>query len=108
MQDSNGNQITLSYSAGSSITWTNSSGRMGHIADVNRTYDFTYNPLYTGDPVPHLTSISSSYPGASYTFSYAANIPLASPISQTSFGTASFLWVATNTSTQQNTTFYYN
>ena len=43
IQDSNGNQITLVYSAGLGVTWRNSSGRLVTIQDTRATLT---NPTY--------------------------------------------------------------
>ena len=75
---------------------------MGHIADVNGTYDFTYNT----DTIPHLTTITSTYPGANYTFTYGSSITLCSPISGTQCGSAQMLASATNNNSQMTTSSY--
>ena len=64
IQDTNGNQITISYAAGQSVTWTNSSSRISSINDVVGTYNFAYTLGW----FPYLTTITSTCPAENYTF----------------------------------------
>ena len=68
----NGNQITITYAAGQSVTWNNSSSRIASINDVLGTYNFAYTLGW----FPHLTTITSSYPAENYTFRYLPNANL--------------------------------
>jgi RHS repeat-associated protein len=98
MQDSNGNQILISYNPGKNMLWDNTSARLKVVEDVRaseesggtyKSYDFTYNT----DSIPHLTRIQF-YMGLStyYDFAYLANQNLYSPFSPpVSFDTAHFL-----------------
>src|SRR5258708_31521851 len=65
IQDTNGNQIAISYAAGQSVGWTNSSSRISSVHDVLGTYTFAYTVGW----FPHLTTITigtwNSHPSAS-------------------------------------------
>src|SRR5579862_3178007 len=82
MEDSNGNQIILTYNTGLNATTTNSCARFTQIEDVRAnsagaaTWSFTYNT----DAIPHLTNISSHLNGeASWTLNYSTSVTLNSP-----------------------------
>jgi hypothetical protein len=104
IQDTNGNQITISYAAGQSVTWTNSSSRISSINDVLGTYSFAYTLGW----FPHLTTITSTYPAENYTFRYLPNANLLSPFNGAQFGSAQVLQTVTNTNSQLTTTFTYD
>jgi RHS repeat-associated protein len=97
MEDSNGNQVTITYLTAPGAGWSNSSARISQITDVratsgHTTYSFTYN----SDSPPHLTSITNSISsGENYSFSYSENQTLYSPFSGASYGTAALLSSAT-------------
>jgi RHS repeat-associated protein len=93
MEDSNGNQIQISYLAGTGSSSANTSARISYIYAANTTYQFSYaQQCSQGVCFAHLTSISnSSSTGENYTFAYAANQPLASPFNSSSYGTWAFL-----------------
>jgi RHS repeat-associated protein len=97
MQDSNGNQVTVSYYTGVGVPWSNSSARIYEIRDFRlgyQAYRFTYN----ADAIPHLTTIQSyAATVESYTFTYSANQQLASPFTGTSYGTTTLLQSVANT-----------
>ena len=109
MEDTNGNQIQIAYKIGSGATWTNSSSRISTIQDVrgsSSTFTFNYNTDY---PVPHLTSITNSIStGEQYTFSYAINQPIVSPINGQHFGETAFLASSTVTGVGVVTSFSYD
>ena len=54
MQDTHGNQITITYNQGSGASWANSSARIATITDVRSapspTYTFAYNNNYPAAP----------------------------------------------------------
>ncbi len=99
MEDSNGNEVVITYGAGASRPTSNSSSLISTIEDVrgagNVDYNFTYTYLNLGDPFPHLTSISNTIgTSENYTYTYA-DASLISPFNQTtSFGTFAFLQTA--------------
>ncbi|HTR35829.1 MAG TPA: RHS repeat-associated core domain-containing protein [Bryobacteraceae bacterium] len=63
MEDTNGNQIVITYLAGFGSSQTNTSSRINTIEDVrgkgSSDYTFNYTVLNTGDPFPHLTHITN-------------------------------------------------
>ena len=96
MEDSNGNQIQISYLPGWKSSSPNSSARINVIADARSTmaYQFSYTqPLCSGGQCfAHLASISNSVGTAeNYTFAYAANQSLVSPFDNSAQGTWVFL-----------------
>jgi hypothetical protein len=103
IQDTNGDQVTITYQAGLSVPWGNSSSRIASVHDVMGTYFFAY----TADWVPHLSTINSSYPAENYSFGYSTNANLLSPFSGPQFGSAQMLQTVTNTNSQMTTTFSY-
>jgi len=79
IQDSNGNQIIITYMAGVGMTNTNSSARVLYIEDaraVNLSSGrWTYAFRYSADPMPHLLSIDDdSGTGNSLEFQYATAV----------------------------------
>ena len=67
MEDTNGNQITITYQAGAGVSWTNSSARIVNILDTRGAGGNTYTFSYTNS---HLSSITNSIGTAeAYTFS---------------------------------------
>ncbi len=92
MEDSNGNQILVSYFAGANQPFSNSSARIQTIKDVRGPNYFgspsTYSFIYTTDVIPHLTSIQN-WIGTSegYQFAFSPTQSLTSPFSSTTFGT---------------------
>ncbi len=113
MEDTNGNQILISYAAGVGVSWTNSRARITSIADVRATDPqgvyYTYQFTYNSGNVPHLTSISNSVgTGENYSFSYYSAGTLYDPFAETSYGSVSFLQSATVTANSTNYAFYYD
>ena len=105
MEDTNGNQISIAYNPGMSLTAANSSGRINYIQDVRAggcgmpnlcTYNFTYDLSAPTQVLPHLTQITNDIAsGETYTFSSVAET-LQSPFAATSFGSSKFLQSVTN------------
>ncbi len=90
MEDTNGNQILITYENGIGASWPDSSARIKTIEDVRATYSSgaysTYQFAYNSDPIPHLTSIANSIgTGEAYTFTYSG-FTLVDPFTSTSFG----------------------
>ena len=95
MEDTNGNQIVLTYYPGTGAgTTANTSARINQIQDMRGpsytappsvSYSFTYNT----DSPPHLTGITNTIgTSEAYTFSYLENQALYSPFSPPiAFGT---------------------
>lgn len=86
IQDTNGNQIKITYHTGSGMSWINTSSRISVIEDVRakivypysdyRTFTFNYNT----DSPPHLISITNQIStGETYSFAYAQNQSISSP-----------------------------
>jgi len=99
MEDTNGNQVLVTYASGINASWTNSSARVSIIEDVRAhpsgsayvSYSFTYNK----DTPPHLTSISNNIgTGETYSFSYSSQ-SLYAPFNGASYGTVTALQTAT-------------
>src|ERR1035437_1663569 len=88
MEDTNGNQILITYKPGAGLGGTNSSARISQIQDVRALYMFSYN----SDSPNHLTSISNNVGTAeSYTLGYTP-FTLQAPFSPyTTYGTVSKL-----------------
>ena len=111
IEDSNGNQIDVSYFNGLNTTWPNSSARIRNITDVRpptgavpATYDFFYN----SDSVPHLTEIVNGIgTGEAYQFSYATQ-SLYSPFSGTGYSPVATLQGITTTGLGTETSFSYD
>ena len=114
MQDSNGNQIQITYAQGTGGLGPNTSARIDRIEDVRGTslggglygsYNFTYTP----GPMPHLASIQSAFNYLeSYSFAYLSSQPLQSPFNPpVSFGTATLLQTVTRTGLNTSYGFEY-
>ena len=111
IEDSNGNQITISYNSGVGVTWTNSSSRPSSITDVRTgRSQTTYNFTYYGDAIQHLLSISNNVSTSeNYNFEYTSNYTLTAPFSGgTSFGTYTMLNCANALTIPGATTFTYD
>jgi len=75
IQDSNGNQVLLSYQQGLGVGWGNSSGRLAEIHDAisgtgTAAFTFTYVDQGAGT-LPHLQSITSAQGREAYSFTVA-------------------------------------
>lgn len=116
MQDSNGNQVLVTYQTGAqSPVIGNSSARIATIEDDRAqgsprvTYNFTYTFNQSGDPFPHLQSISNTI---STPESYSFQIPaytLNAPFSPTqSFGSSYVLGSVTHTTVNTTNSFMYD
>jgi RHS repeat-associated protein len=106
IEDTNGNQITISYQTAPGANWANSSARITTISDVRSTsaYTFTYN----SDTPPHLTAIRNNVQtGEAYNFTYSSQA-IASPFNSESFGTAVVLSTAVVNSLNLTNTFTYD
>jgi hypothetical protein len=109
MEDSNGNQILLSYQAGVNTGWVNSSGRISRIQDTRAgssayTYLFNYADGY------HLSSITNTIGSAeSYTFQMAP-METYSPfaLAPGDFGAPGYLNSITQTGAGGATSFVYS
>lgn len=66
MQDSNGNQIGISYQTGVNAPYANSSSRIASVNDITGPYSF----VYTGG---RLTGINVPNSGAGWTFTYGTS-----------------------------------
>jgi RHS repeat-associated protein len=113
IQDTNGNQILVSYLAGLGQTGINSSGRIAQIQDARTGYagggQFSYLFMYSTDRLPRLLSILNAVSSAeSYSFSYTPSL-IASPFEQGTSGSelVSLLSTVTNT-TGLSHAFQYN
>ena len=112
MQNTNGNQILISYKAGIGTSTPNTSARIDKITDVRSVpgaYSYQFN--YNADSIPHLTSITDVInSGANYTFAYTAPYTVVSPFAGGggSFGTAVSLATMTQTSANLANQFQYN
>ena len=104
MEDTNGNQIAITYNPGMTLTGMNSSGRINYIQDVRATsmacgtctYEFSYDLSSPTSVLPHLTGITTVIgTDEGYTFSYASET-LQSPFASTSYGSEKFLQSLTN------------
>ena len=76
IEDSNGNQVTITYDIGTGATWSNSSGRITNITDVRGSaYTFTYSVIMQNRTyVPrYLTQITNNLStGENITFNYCS------------------------------------
>lgn len=114
LEDSNGNQITISYLPGAGVTWINSSARIQTIQDVrlgsNPAGSPTFRFSYNADAVPHLTNIDNYiYSNDSFTLSYGTSSTLNSPLGAGgSFGSTVFLSSINNRWTNLTTSFTYD
>ncbi len=92
MEDTNGNQVLVSYQTAPGATWTNSSARIVGIEDVRGNGSNTYTFTYNNDSPRHLTGITSNIStGENYTFTYLTGQSLYSPFNSQSFGTTAFM-----------------
>jgi hypothetical protein len=108
IEDSNGNQVKITYQTARGASWANSSSRIALIEDVRATNPegvyYTYSFTYNGDSPQHLTSITNSIgTGENYSFAYYEREALADPFENQSYGTTVFL----NTATITNIGTYY-
>jgi RHS repeat-associated protein len=117
IEDTNGNQISLTYLPGNGSGAANTSARLQSINDPRGpqvwsslwyspqtvTYAFTYN----SDPIPHLIQVSGPK-GETFTFSYLEGQPLSSPFDGSSFGSTVFLQSAEQTGLGVSNTFQYS
>ncbi|MEZ5403816.1 MAG: RHS repeat-associated core domain-containing protein [Bryobacteraceae bacterium] len=89
IQDSNGDQIILTYARGVQAAQDYSSSRITQIQDVRMQNNWSYGFSYSNDAAPHLTSITSNVADAmNYTFTYSApGTLLKSPFGAEAFGT---------------------
>ena len=111
MQDTNGNQVLITYQTSPGASWSNSSARITQIEDArgngSSTYSFTYD---TATPT-HLTAITSNIgTGENYTFSYLTGQSVCSPFNGQSCVTTATLRDVTINVTLHNTyhEFTYN
>jgi RHS repeat-associated protein len=111
MQDTNGNQVLINYTAGGGLGWLNSSSRIQNIEDVRGNgqpdYTFTYNYQ---NAIPRLASITNTI-GTSEKFTFSYNNPsaLVSPWNaQSNFGTINLLAGVTVTNLNLTTSFSYD
>ncbi len=104
MEDTNGNQITITYAAGAGLSGTNSSARITSIFDVRAYYYFHYN----SDTPNHLTSITNTMGTAeAYSFTYNS-LSLQAPFSPyTSYGSVDTLGSISFATTLQQHVFTY-
>jgi RHS repeat-associated protein len=111
VEDSNGNQIDISYFNGLNTTWPNSSARIRNITDVRPptgSVPATYNFFYNSDSVPHLTEIVNGIgTGEAYQLSYATQ-SLYSPFSGTGYSPVATLQSITTTGLGTQTSFTYD
>jgi RHS repeat-associated protein len=99
MEDSNGNEILITYNDGVGVTWPNSSSRINTIEDVRgdgaKDYSFSYN----SDSIPHLTGIVNLIATSeNYSFTYAENYALNSPFNGQNVSTVALLQSSSGTS----------
>jgi len=109
MEDTNGNQILITYKPGLNVSYPNSSARIATIEDVRgkgvTNYSFTYNT----DLIPHLTGITNSIgTPENYSFCYSPSSSLISPFNSQNFATVRFLQSATVTGPNLITNFAYD
>ncbi len=109
IEDSNGNQITVTYAVGFASIWTNTSSRITSIADTRGpAYTFSYEPNPQAG-IYYLAFIKNSInSGESFTLNYN-QVNLVSPFSP---GVPSFTTVTlasiTNNNTNLTTSFTYD
>jgi hypothetical protein len=90
MEDTNGNQILITYQPGAGYGGNDSGARITLIQDVRSGVTDSYTFSYLGSPA-HLVSITNSLGTAeNYTFNYAINY-LGSPFSHLDFQSTQFL-----------------
>lgn len=106
VEDTNGNQIAISYQTAPGASWSNSSARITTISDVRATsaYTFTYN----SDSPPHLTAIRNNVQtGEAYNFTYSSQA-IASPFNSQSFGTTAVLATSVVNTLNMTNSFTYD
>jgi hypothetical protein len=110
MEDSNGNEVIITYNAGVGVTWGNSSSRISTIEDVRGNGAAGYTFTYNADAIPHLTGITNIIGTAEkYSFAYTENYSLDSPFnSSQNFGTVALLASSTVTGIPLTTYFTYD
>jgi RHS repeat-associated protein len=110
MEDSNGNEVTITYNAGVGVTWGNSSSRISTIQDVRGGLAADYTFSYNADAIPHLTGVANTIGTAeNYSFAYKENYSLDSPFnSSQNFGTVALLASSTVTGIPLTTEFTYD
>jgi hypothetical protein len=112
IEDSNGNQINITYATGLNGSGSNTSARITQIVDArNAGYSYQFYTLsYNSDSIPHLTSISCGNLGTpeNYGFNYLESQPLSSPISGASYGTTTLLQSVTVTGLGIGHSFQYS
>ena len=96
IEDSNGNQILITYRKTAAGAAANTSARIKTIQDIRNSssaYAFTYaSQCSNGVCFDHVSSVGNGVgTSENYTFTYAANQPLASPFNGSSYGTWAFL-----------------
>ena len=91
MQDTNGNQIAITYIQASGATWPNSSARISTVTDVRAPSGYpSYQFYYNGNS--HLAQIYTYLgTGETYNFYYLTGQALSSPFDGTSFPSTTFL-----------------
>ena len=118
VEDSNGNQIIVSYMAGSGAYWNNSSARISTIEDARavsyqsggdtlyESYSFSYET--GGNGLPYLSGITS-YVGTpeNYTFTISQGQPLYSPTG-VSYATTNLLAAVTTNGLGYSYNFTYD
>ena len=73
IQDSNGNQVQMSYQTGAGAGWGNSSGRLTRIHDaVSGSLNAAFTFGYDNGAAPHLQTITSAAGREAYSFAVAA------------------------------------
>jgi RHS repeat-associated protein len=103
MQDTNGNQISITYKSGSGLGGGNSSARIDQITDV-RGVPFTFN--YSGT---HLAGITTTMVSPlNYSFTIATAQPLKDPFANSPYGTTALLQNLKQTGTGLTTSFIYD
>jgi len=104
MEDTNGNQISISYDSGLGLSGGNSSARITQLIDV-RGQPFTFS--YSSS---HLIGISSGNLASpfNYSFSIATGQPLNDPFAHSSFGTTTLLQSMSQVGTNMTTSFSYD
>jgi RHS repeat-associated protein len=112
IQDTNGNQVLVSYLAGMGQTGTNSSGRISQIQDARAGFagsgQFSYLFLYSADLQPRLLSIVNTVGSLeNYTFSYAQQ-QVSSPFVQGGGGATVTLLASVTGGTGLQHSFQYN
>ena len=94
MEDTNGNQVIITYKPGQNVSYSNSSARIATIEDVRGNGNTDYTFMYNTDTIPHRTSITNGISTPeNYTLSYsqAALIQPFASVSNNNFGTFKFL-----------------